>query len=141
MKAYLAAGWFTEEQEKARLQILKCIQESGIDYYSPKDHGIYVPGKTDPQEIFDENIRQIDSCSIVVASTVGKDMGTLFECGVAYSKNIPVIYPAWHIEGNFNLMLSQSALAVINSPKYLTLYLKRFMQGKTTYVPYEGDIE
>jgi nucleoside 2-deoxyribosyltransferase len=61
--------------------------------------------------VFAENINQIKNCDVLVASTVGKDMGTLFECGAAYILGKPIIY-FWESEGPLNLMLAGSAAYV-----------------------------
>ncbi len=92
MKAYVSSGWFTDEQEDARQDILYAIDECGYDAYSPREDLLYVPGETKAADVFAENIRMINECDIVIASTAGKDMGTIFECGVAYSVGVPIVY-------------------------------------------------
>ena len=91
MRCYIGAGWFTQSQEAARKIILNELKKSGLDYYSPKDHGIFKSGMN-PEDIFQENIKQIQSCDFMIASTEGKDMGTLFECGCAYTSKKPLVY-------------------------------------------------
>jgi len=78
----------------------------------------------------------IDECDIVIASTEGKDMGTLFECGYAFAKNKPVVYYAPNIH-KFNLMLAKSARAVALTPDSL------FRMAKNDFpaVDYVGGIE
>lgn len=108
MTVYVASGWFTEEQEKARLRIITVLEELNMDYFNPRCDTHKIHPDPSPQIIFDNNIRNIDSCDVVVASTIGKDMGTLFECGYAFSIKKPIIY-LWESSLPLNLMLSQSA--------------------------------
>lgn len=142
MKAYIAAGWFSDYQEECRQHVVQALIRSKWRFYSPKDHGIYIPGKTDPSEIFKENLKQIENCDLVVASTAGKDMGTLFECGYAYGLYVPIAY-YFPQEGKFNLMLSESSAYVATSFNSLFSYLKYCQtrgKVKTNFV-YKGEIE
>ena len=140
--AYLASGWFTEEQEKARMEIFRSLQGSGMLFYSPKNDGQYIPGESSENAIFAENIVQIESCDFMIASTVGKDMGTLFECGVAFHCSKPIVYYWPNPIGKFNLMLSQSSVAVFHTEIALYEYLLEVrLTGKLECRPYGGDIE
>ncbi len=140
-RAYLAAGWFSDKQENSRLEIIKALTNAGLDFYSPKEDGLYVPGKTDPQDVFNENVDQIKACDFVIASTEGKDVGTLFECGMAHILKKPIVY-YWKGEGKFNLMLGQSAVAVCRRPEELKSYFNTIaMMGKLIKVPFIGDVE
>jgi nucleoside 2-deoxyribosyltransferase len=141
MKCYLASGWWSELQEAARQVILTELKKAKIDVYSPKDDGLFKEGM-DPEEIFQENLKQINQCDFIIASTEGKDMGTLFEAGYAYAVKKPIVY-FWHNGyGKFNLMLSQSAHAVTTSSGGLFEILKRIKSsGIVPVITYKGDIE
>ncbi len=140
MKVYIASGWFSNEQEAARIKILNASHKAGFEVYSPKDHGLYVPGQSTPSAIFTTNIAEIIICDAVVASTVGKDMGTVFECGFAFSLNKPIIY-FW--EGkSLNLMLSESGYFVAKTEQDLYDYLLLSKNsGSFRSHEYTGDIE
>lgn len=141
MKVYIASGWFTPDQEAARLQILRACKAADIVVYSPKDDMLYGNTEHSSTEVFTENLIQIRKCDAMIASTVGKDMGTVFECGYAYSHKIPIIYFHRSIKP-FNLMLAESAAYVAKSfidlVSYLTTY-KTFEVLPT--IKYKGDIE
>lgn len=142
MKCYLASGWFDIKQENARQEILASCRLAKIEVYSPKEDLLYVPGVTRPQEVFDENIEQIRKTDFMIASTVGKDMGTLFECGCAFTINKPIVYYWPGGKGNFNLMLSQSAHVVTTTPQDLLFVLNLIQEsGEVPRIPYKGDIE
>lgn len=141
MKVYIAAGWFTPEQEVARIEMIEACRIAGIKVYSPKDDMLHIDGETTPSVIFTENISQILQCDYMLASTEGKDMGTLFECGVAYTEDIPIIYYS-KIKGKFNLMLAQSAWAVFTDISKLVQYLtKGNEQDMFPHVTYTGEQE
>lgn len=141
MKAYVASGWFTPTQEKVRKEIIEIVKNVNMHIYSPKDDLLYVRGRTDPQAVFKENLDQIQSCDVVIASTEGKDMGTLFECGYAYSINKPIIY-YWKGKGKFNLMLSQSAHYVVSDTMLLRHYLRLCIYSNSVKkMKYHGGIE
>ncbi len=111
MRVYIASGWFTPNQESTRIDIINLLSLYEIDFYSPKDDGLALEDDSieDLKEIFKENLREIEDSDYIIASTIDKDMGTLFECGYAYSKGIPIIYYAPGLKGPFNLMLAQSS--------------------------------
>jgi nucleoside 2-deoxyribosyltransferase len=123
MRAYIAAGWFSPEQEKARQEVLKACKDAGITVYSPKEDFLYVPGETSASEVFEENLRHINDCDFMIASTEGKDMGTIFECGYAFAQSIPIVY-YYKGQGNFNLMLSESGSVVCTVYEQLFITLK-----------------
>ncbi len=128
LKAYIASGWFSDKQETSRLIILRTLQEAGFLYYSPKDELSYTVKKDNAQEVFDQNIKELQNCDFVVASTIDKDMGTLFECGCAHVLYKPVIY-LWREKGPMNLMLERSAFAVAESKIALTEILLRIREN------------
>ncbi len=129
---YIAAGWFNDEQYKA-LEEIKLVL-SGWKHFSPKDD-------TNPEEgwdkVFSDNMTNLNMCSLVVASTVGKDMGTLFECGYAHAIGKKIVYYAPGLEGDFNLMLAKSAHRVCTSFKELE---QAAIEG-FDYKEYIGEIE
>jgi nucleoside deoxyribosyltransferase len=123
MKAYVAGGWFTPEQEIVLADLKAACMFAGYDTYYPKEDLLYVPGKTKSKDVFNENLNQLQECDVVVASTMGKDMGTIFECGYAYSINKPIIY-YYPSKDKFNIMLSESSVAVFQYLPDLITYLR-----------------
>jgi nucleoside 2-deoxyribosyltransferase len=141
MKAYIASGWFTPDQIESLEEIIRACRESLTEFYSPRDEMLYTPDTFDSTDVFDENIRQIRLNDFVIASTEGKDMGTLFECGVAFAYGVPIVY-FFKGEGKFNLMLSESSYFVCRSFEELVQYLQDCEENKHLIrSPYKGDIE
>ena len=122
LKVYLASGWFTPEQEKVRLMIKSVLEELEIIHYSPKDDNMYDPESNDPYiDVYKEDIHQINKADIVVASLIGLDPGTIFECGVAAEKTPVVMY--CNMTSKTNLMLAGGAYSYITTENQLRSHL------------------
>lgn len=104
-EVYIAGGWFSPEQEKALDELEGFIKKHFKQYFSPREHNNSKGQKL--EDIFQKNIQALDNADIIIASTIGKDMGTLWECGYAYARELQVIYYAPGIE-KVNLMLAKS---------------------------------
>lgn len=141
MKIYLASGWFSPEQEQARQEVLQVCETLKLDYYSPKERLQYGVHNMSQEEVFMTNLSEILKADLVIASTEGKDMGTLFECGYAYGRKIPIIY-YYKYTDNFNLMLGQSGKAVLTNPYDLSLYIRACVSvNDVINSPYQGGVE
>ena len=81
IKVYLAGGWFDKYQIKAISYLEKFL--SSFDEFE-----VFI-SKKEQDKVFKENLKQIDEADIVIVSTVGKDITTLFEAGYAkyFAKN------------------------------------------------------
>jgi len=144
MKVYIAGPFFNKKQVELVEHVKEVLEMIGIDYYSPKDESLYTPGGSiTPSECFSSNIAEIEKCRCVVAITDDMDAGTLFECGVAYEKDIPICY-IWinHYGRKFNLMLSESASAVCYSCFELLGVLSIFQDtGEWPFTSVKGEVE
>ena len=144
---YLASGWFNDAEEAARQDILKVLNDNEISYFSPRDEVLVNPtaSKEDRKAAFKADTESIKNCDFVISSTVGKDMGTLMEMGMAYAWSIPTIvyFPA--PKGTpCNLMIAESAYAVAQSPEELDDIIKRVKDNKFNFdipIDWEGTIE
>lgn len=114
---YLASPWFNPDQNRRMEEVLETIKKSGMTVFAPKYDSQVNPAasKKDRRKSFETNVREVINSDIVVAITNEKDMGTIFEAGVAYSNNVPIVYFAEGLEGGFNLMLAESAVAVTST--------------------------
>lgn len=140
MKAYIAAPFFNLEQIAVIDKIKEILTKHDIDYFSPKDEFICPPtaDRATRKKTFEGNIDAILKSQIMVAVTDGKDMGTLFEAGVAYIAEIPIIYIAITLgDKPFNLMLAESSFSVCKSLEELDILLS----GPFEQILYSGDIE
>jgi len=142
-KAYIASGWFNENQARDLKNIKKILKQLDISFFSPKDEFEVKPsdGLNIQKEVFENNISAIKKALFIVANTRDKDMGTIFECGVAFSNKIPIIYYCDGLTGNFNLMLGRSGIAVATNINELITHIENFMEDKTYECEYTGKIE
>lgn len=126
-KVYIAAPFFNPEQIQIVERIKEILSISGIEYFSPKDVCLYEPGK-DTREILSMNCIAINNAPFIIVVTDGKDVGTMWEAGYAYSNCIPIIYVwlGWKPELKFNLMLAASGKAAVNTFTDLSIQIAHF---------------
>lgn len=133
-KVYCASGWFNKEQLEAynKIHLILDMFCDNISVFYPKEHAdikdIKNITKEEKHKIFEDNLEAIKNSDFVVVSTEGKDMGTLFESGFSYCLNKPIIYCCFSLGNNlFNVMLSESSLAVAKTPVVLINILNRII--------------
>jgi len=119
-KVYVAGGWFTPEQIDSLEDVEYCVKLMDSTSFMPRHMNLGEDG-CNWDDIFSENIKHLNSSSLVIASTAGKDMGTIWECGYAYAKNIPIVYYTKGITKP-NLMLGKSGI-ICKDLKELMNYL------------------
>jgi len=144
---YLASGWFNEAEEQARQEILEVLNKYSISYFSPKDEVEVKPDATaeDRKKAFEADTEIIKHCDFVVASTVGKDMGTLMEMGMAYAWETPfIVYFPNPNNWPVNLMIAESAFAVAQSKEELENIVEQLINNGFDFsqkIYYNGNIE
>lgn len=144
---YLASGWFNEWQEKARQEILEVLNKYEISYFSPKDEVEVKPNATaeDRKKAFEADTEIIKHCDFVIASTVGKDMGTLMEMGMAYAWQTPfIVYFPNEQRLPVNLMIAESAYAVAQSKEELEKLIQKLIDNEFDFsnkIYYDGHVE
>lgn len=92
MTIYIASGWFNDTQA-ADLAAMKSIC-SGAPYYSPKDECLCpadAPGDF-AQYVLESNVNAIAKSSLVFANVRHRDLGTVFEVGLAVALGVPVVF-------------------------------------------------
>ena len=146
MKAYIASSWFTPSAFEEVEAIKKSLTKHSFEYFSPKDFFVCPPSAdlNTQKETFEGNVKHILGNDFVICNTRDKDMGSIFEAGVAHQSNTPIVYfCAGLMDGaTFNLMLSQSGIKVCTSIDELDDYLFRCKKaGELLFEPYYGSIE
>jgi nucleoside 2-deoxyribosyltransferase len=112
MKVYIASPFFNPEQLERVEFIEKLLSAHNIKYFSPRKDTYVKPDSTDAErkQAFNDNLKGIIDCDFVLAVTDGKDVGTIWEAGYAFSADVPVLYFAETLgDKPFNLMLAMSA--------------------------------
>lgn len=150
VQVYLASGWFNPNQRRRRDQVLEILENAGLQVYSPERDALIESSASEEerQSGIRRNIDEISNADFMVCITNEKDMGTIFEAGVAYEKMVPIVYFAEGLDGPFNLMLAQSASVVTTSYGQLEDYMNDDelveqivnSEGKVV-IPYTGNIE
>ena len=100
--------------------------------------GIGGGGSNAVNYMYNKGIRGVD---FVVCNTRDKDLGTIFEAGFSYASNVPIIYYAEGLQGNFNLMLSRSGRAVATNVSELKDHVKGIMENPEYEKEYVGFVE
>lgn len=126
IKVYFASPWFNPDQAEREERVKGRLRELGFNVWSPKDNCVCSPIADEElrQEVFGDNVYNIETCDILFAITDGKDMGTIWEAGFANGinymlnptdKRIIIIYYCETLgpNGQFNLMLAQSGDIVV----------------------------
>lgn len=136
---YIASGFFTPQQIEEVEFIKSELNKRGLTYFSPKDDSA-VSNINDPEmrkKVFGLNDLAIRQSRMMVVNTNNKDMGTLFESGMAYALEIPIIYVCFQLgpNGQLNLMLSESGKAACTTREQFCDAL----DGKEFY--WNGEIE
>lgn len=146
-KIYLASGWFNPTQAEELTQLEKiCDNRNWIDLASPRRIFICPPGapQSVQNETFAGNLHHIETADFLIVNTRDKDIGTIWEAGYAYAKNIPIVYFCQGLpEGaKFNLMLARSGVKVCTTFEQLEDYLDRCNATEELLLePYDKQIE
>lgn len=154
MKVYLASPWFHGE-EPDRLErvekVLDSFKEKGLEVFSPRRENLVPPdAEGNTRTIaFNGNVQHVKDADFIVAIVDTSDKGTLFECGLAYAYNVPILYYSETLgEKPFNLMLAESCkmLGYVTNEEDLakrveTLINKGFDSVAETVTEYKGEIE
>ena len=115
-KVYIASGWFNPEQLNALEHVEHFMKtQDKYDFFAPRLDNKGEEG-SDWDNVIQRNYDELETCDYMIASTVGKDMGTLVEVGAFIEKGKPVIFYAPGLEGPFNLMLAKAASRVCTTP-------------------------
>ena len=108
MFVYIAAPFFNDAQLRRVEHTKELLEKLGINYFSPKDASMFMPGITTPEEVFNTNVKALKTTNLLVCITDDKDTGTIFEAGYCSALNIPIIYLWTTAKGGqkFNIMLA-----------------------------------
>ena len=146
---YCASGWFSADQAEQLTRLEKVLDDRAhwIDLRAPRRIFVCKPDASQEiqETVFKGNIQHIAESDFVVANTSYRDLGVLFECGVSYEKQKPIVYFCEGLpkSAKFNLMLSKSAVKVTTSIEELVDYLDRVEanNGEILVEPYLDSIE
>lgn len=147
IKIYIASGWFDEYQDKALTYIEELLLNNELlNVYSPrKNLQLNIDADVKEQdEVFLANVNHILDADFIIASTVGKDMGTLWETGFAYASNIPIIYTFFDErfkDAKFNLMLAASGIGCFTNKQEFEKAISNLHINDFQIQNFSGEIE
>jgi len=141
--AYLASGWFNEDQRHTRDNILRITHGLGMSVFNPEAESLVDADSTLnlQAQVFNGNLNAINDSKMVIVNTAGKDMGTIFEAGYSFCLAKAIVYYCEGLKGNFNLMLAQSGNCVATSPEELEGHLRGLKIDPNYRRSYVGNIE
>lgn len=132
---YIASGWFNERERKALNMVRAICTAFDMNAYDPERNSPQIgqnPTDEERKANFDANLNAIKHSMFVIASTEGKDMGTIWECGYASANGIPVFGFAPFLPDGaaFNLMLANSMLEVFTDVNDMIKYFEEGVKPK-----------
>ena len=135
LKVYLASGWFTEVQKKLMEEIYEVLTfRADVELFAPFYNGIVLKPDAPREEwkkVFELDVNMIGECDLMVANIEDFEPGTIFETGVAYKSNVPVIAYSSVKGRGLNLMLAQSCIGFANSRDELRNHVDTFVKDPT----------
>ena len=135
IKAYLASGWFNENQMRVMNKVRDIILEfSQISLFSPYYDGVVLNAKEDSPEmrrkVFEIDVMGVVKSDLVIAIIDDFDVGAMIECGIAIGAGIPIIAYSDVSGRGLNVMLQQGAYFA-NGIDELREQLIRFSIGQS----------
>jgi nucleoside 2-deoxyribosyltransferase len=131
MNLYLAAPLFTQAERSWNLRLAALLSGVGHAVFLPQAEVLAIE-TLEAEAIFRVDIDGVCSADAIVAVLDGADpdSGTSFECGLAFALGIPIVLVRTDFRAGgdalpgqklstVNLMLAQSASAVVNMPSPL----------------------
>lgn len=136
MRIYLASGFFTPEQVEV-VEAIEKVARKRHHLFSPREgtklgSGLgknYEERKKSAEEIYERNVKAMNSTDVMVAVVDGSDAGTMFEMGYYAAKSKPIIaYTA--LDKGLNIMLQEAVVALCRGP----VELERLLDSNSVYV-------
>lgn len=141
MKIYIGSPFFTEEQLNTVKLIELALEESNIDYFSPRSEGILINMTPEEREkafkdIYNSNIEHMNECNAMIANIDDRDLGTTFEIGwfscsdfLKKDQDRPIFSYSNH-DYQINVMLRQSVLVHNTKIENLITNIKQYQNGE-----------
>jgi len=116
-KIYLAAPYFNDMERVSADKVYQCLKDLEIDvHFFAYDGLVLSPDSSleDRKRAFSDNIREMDSCDVVVAivesdPVYGIDCGTVFDLTYAWTKGKTVYTYDSQNPGKMNVMLAMAS--------------------------------
>jgi len=132
---YIASPFFNQEQLDFVKAIESALNRKRIDYFSPRSTGVLLDMTEEEKqkrkkEIYNDNVKNIDMCTLMIAVIDDKDVGTMWEMGYATAKGKPIISISNKNYG-LNVMLAESVRAhVLDIPQMFAAIYDPYYSGE-----------
>lgn len=143
---YLAAGWFDEAQRKQYDEVYKVLKKfednRAIDLFAPQYDGIVLkPSDPDIKKklntVYWLDTEMIKRSDLMVALTVNKDVGTIYETGYiqGYAEargeedTVKILCYNSVPEHGLNVMLAKPASGFLKNPECLELAIESYLKA------------
>ena len=132
---YIASPFFNDEQNAIVDRVEEILAHYNLTFFSPRSMNRLEPyelhDKEKRYETFMKNLETVEDCSFMIAIPHNKDMGTVFEAGYAFARNIPMIYYAPFLDkkASFNLMLAESGEFIVRESEDLDILMEAIVRN------------
>ena len=113
-RVYLAGPLFTLPQLWFLNEAKRCLEEQGMDVFSPKDEVGFLSDPNNSAYIANGDLQGLEQSTVVFALLDGFDPGTVFEIGYARSRGIPVICFAESVDSSHLTMFTGTQCHIYN---------------------------
>lgn len=140
---YIASPFFTEKQLDFVREIENCLDDNGIEYFSPRFQGVLQNMTPEMKskslhDMYLSNVTNVKSSDILVAVIDDRDIGTTFEIGYAAALQIPVITLTNH-DYQVNVMIKECCTAHLKSLVTLPDLISFISDGKLVPDEFKND--
>lgn len=133
-KIYFAGPWFTKKSNEVMMHCIDVAKDCAryIEVYFPRAHTADKPSKT-----FDDNVKAIQDCDMLIAFISEKDSGTAFEIGYAKALDKQVVLLCYNeddFKSTTNIMLAFAADTIIPVSDLPKLLVEDIYTGEQIYI-------
>lgn len=151
---YVAGPFFNQEQVEVMEKLEDILRKNGFKMFMPRIDSVNLgldKSEEAKKKAFEDDVNAIEESSFVIANTMNKDLGTLFEVGYAYKAGVPIIGLAYGLPDGapFNIMLAGAMKAVFTTLEQVENFFNGFIDVddtvewlyKSETSKYEGEVE
>lgn len=138
---YVAGPFFRQEQIESMERLEAVLERHDLKMFRPRFDSVNLQdddSEAARKKAFEDDVKAIHESEFMIANTMDKDMGTLFEVGYAYAIGKPVygFVEGLPVGAPFNIMLAGAMAGVFTSPEAIDEWLTTGESQK-----YEGNVE
>jgi len=134
-KCYIASPFFNKEQLDTVTEIEKALDNSGINYFSPRSEGVLIEMTDEEREnkfknIYNSNILHMEECNTMIAVIDDWDTGVCVEIGY-YIKSAKAIFTYSANNYGLNVMVRQGVTSHNTKINNIITNIKQYIDCKS----------